>query len=268
MELQERQKLTFDARAIAVRPTPPWLWPNLLSLDAPTIAVLWQILIARTCGIAISLSALGLLFLSTWTVYAADRVLDGLRPSTAPPSPRHDFARLHARAFGAAIAAAGCIAVWLAARVPTTLLTAYAILSAAVTAYLWMVHAAPPRLRRYWPKEAAVSIFFAAGIFLPEWSVGLWRSAPMLALLAAVSAVLYLNTRGIDSWERERPDPWFKVSAVAVAIAAIALPPPARQALPISAAFLALLDWRAPRLSRNTVRVLADAALITPLFFR
>jgi hypothetical protein len=30
-----------------------WLWPNLLSLDAPVVALLWHILFARSFGVRV-----------------------------------------------------------------------------------------------------------------------------------------------------------------------------------------------------------------------
>src|ERR1700704_1719121 len=68
-----------------------WLWPNLLSLDAPVVAVLWQILFARCFQVPVDALAALLLLLTVWLIYAADRILDARRDECH--SPRHEFYR-------------------------------------------------------------------------------------------------------------------------------------------------------------------------------
>ncbi len=66
-----------------------WLWPNLISLDAPVVAVLWQMFFARCFGVRIDFTLAALLMLSVWLIYVADRVLDAhRRPSGIA---RHQF---------------------------------------------------------------------------------------------------------------------------------------------------------------------------------
>ena len=76
-----------------------WLWPNLLSLDAPLVALLWQILFIRCfhAGGPASSSVLtsALLVSVVWLIYAADRALDAWRGSGLRP--RHEFYRRHWR---------------------------------------------------------------------------------------------------------------------------------------------------------------------------
>ena len=57
-------------------PTPWWLWPNLLNLDSPMLAVIWQEQFARIAGVNLAFGDRLLLFCCTWLVYCADRVLD------------------------------------------------------------------------------------------------------------------------------------------------------------------------------------------------
>ncbi|MBN8421186.1 MAG: hypothetical protein J0L73_19880 [Verrucomicrobia bacterium] len=59
-----------------VRRTPWWLWPHVLSLEAPVVAVLWQAALAHTHGIRLTpLLGVGL-GLACWVVYLLDRTLD------------------------------------------------------------------------------------------------------------------------------------------------------------------------------------------------
>src|SRR5580693_4601800 len=78
-----------------------WLWPNLLSLDAPIVALLWQILFARCFHARVGFLPSLLLVLAVWLIYAADRTLDALRGVTwsgTAALPRHEFYRRHWRA--------------------------------------------------------------------------------------------------------------------------------------------------------------------------
>ena len=51
------------------------LW-HLLSLDAPTVATLWTLFIARCSHLTLPWTALAAMFTAVWMIYAADRLLD------------------------------------------------------------------------------------------------------------------------------------------------------------------------------------------------
>src|SRR5689334_9431948 len=72
-----------------------WLWPNLLSLDAPIVAVLWQALLAQRYNIPLRTPGRVALFLTVWAIYIADRLLDVRRPAATAESARHRFYRRH-----------------------------------------------------------------------------------------------------------------------------------------------------------------------------
>jgi hypothetical protein len=55
---------------------PLWLWPHVLSLEAPAVAVLWAIGLGRLHGAQWWPGVLPGLALAVWTVYLADRTLD------------------------------------------------------------------------------------------------------------------------------------------------------------------------------------------------
>ena len=67
----------------------PLLWLTVLSLDAPAVAVLWQLLFARSFHARLGASVTILLALVVWLIYVADRVLDALK---APAEYLADFA--------------------------------------------------------------------------------------------------------------------------------------------------------------------------------
>jgi hypothetical protein len=55
---------------------PVWLWMNLLSLDAPLVALVWQDLLARCYGTLLLPAGRTVLGLTVWAIYIADRLMD------------------------------------------------------------------------------------------------------------------------------------------------------------------------------------------------
>lgn len=82
---------------------PFWLYPNLLSLDAPLVAVAWLHIFAKTWRLGyLPWQATAILALAVWVVYVADRLLDASLLGGVPAAlkARHRFHRDHQRAFG------------------------------------------------------------------------------------------------------------------------------------------------------------------------
>ncbi|WP_038165051.1 hypothetical protein [Verrucomicrobium sp. BvORR106] len=75
---------------------PWWLWLNVLSLDAPLVAVLWQAALARVCRLTLPDGCYWALGLAVWIIYMADRVLDSFSNEVQLASTvRHAFYRRH-----------------------------------------------------------------------------------------------------------------------------------------------------------------------------
>lgn len=105
---------------------PWWLWLNVLSLDAPLVAVLWQWALAQAYGVQMDPVTYSTLGLAVWLIYVVDRVLDTrpLEGNQALPA-RHLFYRQHYRFF-----------VWVA--IPTvTLFLMYRVFTALPATILW-----------------------------------------------------------------------------------------------------------------------------------
>lgn len=236
-----------------------------MSLDAPVVAVLWQILFARCFHAEVSPLAALVLALAVWLIYAADRVFDAWTKSGCLP--RHEFYRRYWRAVAPVWTAVFAVAGWLAwTRLSADLFERGVLVLAAVAGYFVMVHLAR---RKMFPKEAAVAVLFAVGASLAAW--GQVRSAVDVATIVLFSCLCWINCIAIDQWEREDSVLPVGLAAAFVAAAALALlylnRPVLSGAETASALGFILLDRGRGRLSRDAVRVLADVALLSPLLF-
>lgn len=94
------------------KPTPWWLWPHVLSLEAPLVAVLWQRVLAQAYGIRLTPMLDAGLALSCWLIYLTDRTLDTFSVKTGGElDTRHAFYLRHRRVLLLGVMPA--IAAWL-----------------------------------------------------------------------------------------------------------------------------------------------------------
>ncbi len=235
----------------------------MLSLDAPIVAVLWQLLFARCFHAELTPVAAALLVLAVWLIYAADRVFDARGESKLP---RHEFYRRNWRVVVPVWAAVLSIAGWLAwTQLSAALFERGLILLGAVAFYFVLVHFAP---LRHWPKEAVVAILFALGASLAAW--GRVQSAVDVASILLFSGLCWINCIAIEKWERGAHWP---VGIAALCVAAIALfalyrdRPILSAAEGASALAFVALDACRKKLSGDALRVLADVALLSPVLF-
>lgn len=244
---------------------PLWLWPNLLSLDAPLIALLWQDFLHRCYPSLLRVPGRLTLGLTVWAIYVADRILDAGHPPAGPENARHTFYRNHpvfSRVLLAAIVAIDAL-VSLTILRPAVFWNGL-LIGLAVSAYLWIFSFRKPGGRL--GKQLAASLLFTSGVFLVAWTGSATTVWPPLAFSALCLGNLIL----IENWERNQPSPWPSLWLAALALACLATGNlPFFQAIAASAAALAVLAIGASR-SRNAELpgVLADAALLSPFFFR
>ncbi|MEO8127476.1 MAG: hypothetical protein ABJF23_25775 [Bryobacteraceae bacterium] len=256
----------------------PWLWANLLSLDAPIVAILWQQLFSRSLNVPTTAAAAVTLAAAVWLIYASDRVLDAAREPGH--SARHRFYRRHWRSVVPALLVALLLAGWLALtgiRKPV-FYNGLAML-ALVALYFAAVHLAPQFIRSFWPKEMVVALIFSVGTCIPVWTFApyaLW-AAP----LALFAALCWINCAAIAYWETDALHPstrWIGahlgpislVLAAAATILALSTPAPASRLYlseALSAIAFMLLARFSSELSHDGLRVAADAVLCTPLLF-
>ena len=249
--------------------TQVWLWPNLLSLDAPVVALLWQIFFIRCFHTTAGAGTAVLLALAVWLIYAGDRMLDAWRGEGQ--TRRHEFYRLHWRAVvpvWLALLAAGAWIAWF--QLPVELWWRGILLSCGVLLYLGTVHGAPALWRRRGSKEAAVGILFALGVSLAAWPmVQTWID---LLAIGQFCVLCWLNCVAIEDWESgARARGAVIAGSVWVALIAVLLLSEHRPVIACaetaSALGLVALDRYSGRISAEAVRVLADAMLLSPILF-
>ena len=159
---------------------------------------------------------------------------------------------------------------------------------AAIGAYFAVVHWGSLKVRRYWPKEIVVGCLFSVGTCLAVWTESAPGSQIQIALPALLFAALCsLNCVAIEYWEWDsrsaswpsQPSPlslWMgrrvgPLSLITTGASIILLFTSNIDTRPlfIAIAFssLALFQLSRPfrRLTASSRRVLADAALLTPL---
>jgi hypothetical protein len=242
-----------------------WLWPNLLSLDAPIVALLWQILFARCFHARVDLLPSVLLVLAVWLIYAADRTIDAWTGSSARP--RHEFYRRYWRALlplWILALAAGSALAWT--RLTPELLYSGLALGAAVALYFALLHLGIFQKT----KEGAVAVLFALGATLSAWPNV--HTPADIAAIVLFSCLCWINCVAIEHWESSGEPKWpIAAAAGGVTVAAVLLVlfssrPILGGAVAASALCFVLLDCARRHFSSDALRVLADVALLSPLF--
>jgi hypothetical protein len=178
-----------------------WVWWHLLSLDAPTVAVVWCWFFATAFGVSLPVTALVTLALGTWCVYVADRLLDGWRSADMTDlRDRHWFYLRHRRPF---------VIAWMAAAVPLAFLILFrvppAVRSDDVTlcligiGYFLLIH---NRAEKYpFSKELFVGLLFSIATAVPTWTRMHEQRGLLLIAVSIFGAACWLNCVAIQTWE-------------------------------------------------------------------
>lgn len=259
-----------------------WMVPQVLSLDASTVAVCWQWLFAKSFHVPITPSTLFVTAGCVWMIYAADHLLDVRRGAVC--SARHLCISHHTKPFVIAGFTVFAVAAVASSQLPPPIWRGAVELTAVVGIYLALVHCGLDQVRRFWPKEFAIGAVFASGSSIATWSAAVparqvW---PEIALFAALCT---LNCCAVDDWEwqtnrvllqyPQRATRWvakhFAWCAAAVVVAGATMIS-IRPSAPIMAAIagtllLTAVIERRRSLSPELARLLADAALLTPALF-
>ncbi len=237
--------------------------PNLLALDAPFVAVVWQRFLASRFDVPLYFPISVTLALVVWSIYLLDRSWDARRGENR--TERHRWAGAN-RALLQVLVAVSLLAVMVAiCFLPMRVVEMGAVVAAGIGGYLALVHLlAPGMLAKSGFKELLVGIGFAAGVAVPLLASPAFRMDWLPAILA-FGVVCWLNCRLIDRWEHSKPglgESWWLI--LAVAILSAATPGPVAMALVGSLALLLAVHLFL-RARPRAARVLADAVLILPL---
>ncbi|HET7214799.1 MAG TPA: hypothetical protein VFL79_14495 [Terriglobia bacterium] len=269
----------------------PLLWITRLSLDAPVVAVLWQLLFARSFHVQLAKSVTILLALVVWLIYVADRLLDVVKaPAQDAEAARHAFYRQRMWAFLFPLGGGLVLAAWISlTRLDAKTFYGGLIFLAAVGAYLLAVHLLSPG-REWLPKELLVGILFALGTSFPVWVHMSYDFSELVGPFLLFTALCWMNCAAIEyqEWTRlrsrrfGRPHPWTEwmgsqFQSISIGVAALALGFVLVEisdihwrlsaAEVLSALAFALVRYKEDSFSIDQFRVLVDIALFTPLLF-
>ena len=259
----------------------PWLWANLLSIDAPIVAVLWQQLFIRTLHVPATKASAITLAATVWLIYASDRVLDAIK--VTGHSARHRFYRQHWRTVIPALLAALLLSAWSAfTGIRKPVLHNGIAMLVIVILYFAAVHIAPQFTQRWWPKELVVAIIFSAGSCIQVWTFAPHPAWVWTMPLVLFGVLCWVNCAAIAYWEAGVSHPstqWIgthlslasaAIAAVAILLAGLNYFPPIRPLYlseGVSAIGFLLLARLSSNISHDGLRVAADAVLCSPLLF-
>ncbi len=271
---------------------PWWVWWNLLSLDAPTVSLLWALLFTRSAGIVLTLPVAAVLLLTVWTIYVADRLLDGWHPSDSTAlQTRHRFCAVHTTQLLFLAALAAVVAVCLTAKfLSPAQIRSGAYLGVFVALYMLGIHAGRRWISPLFPKELIIGLLFAAGTSLPVWSASPAASWKALLPVTLFAMLCSLDCLSIECWETYLSGdsslhiPRFvlwaspRINHLAAVLAAAALVlffldsarepfVPVFLAIALAALLILTLNCYRQRLSRQALRVLVDLALVVAALF-
>lgn len=277
-----------DVSTISKSSTPVWLWPNLLGLDAPLVAVSWQLLFARCFGVSLPPIIHLILGLSVWCIYLADRLYDAKRAqSFSNTTPRLTFTKDHFKVLVMAASVAGFVNLILILRVVPSSLLVHGLGTAAILAFYYVFRfSSSEKLASLIPREITCGMVFAIGSAISTFSYGRLETTDfrflgavaMLGLVCSASCIL------ISVWERDSD---INAGDRSISSEKPGVPTSIRRLLPplvllyvvvaffdpwqihVSAGLSALALYFLVRFEKETspilLRVLADGVLLTPL---
>lgn len=264
-----------------------WLWPNLVGIDAPLVAVVWLAAFAKAYDAPVVSTHYLVLFMAVWCLYTADRLIDVARVRAGDPSPglrtrRHAFMNRYKRVFALLLFFVGFVgAITAFSQFERPIVGAGLIVMVGAFAYA-MAFVAPLGNKKPLPgKEIAGGLLFAAGTTVPVFA-DYSGTLPVIPSFALFAALCGLNLLLIASREGDLPNGrrfgaflvglGILLTAVATGFALLATTVESAPALrplyavcALSAVALTLLQGLRRAASDDAFRTLADIALLAPL---
>lgn len=274
-----------------------FFWWHLLSLDAPTVAVVWGWSFAHAFDIPLPWFSLVTLGLGTWCVYIADRLLDGYSARTSIElRERHLFYAQHRRLFFILLLATTLpLTYFLLLRVAARVRTDDTLLAVLGLVYFALIHGSDRYNRsskRVWlPKEISVGVLFAIATAVPTWSRIQQDKLWMLLAIGCFACICSWNCVAIQIWEDDdmednrRAEPIHRLTAwlglhlrgcslvMALFFAGLSALAPTLNirilltSCSLSGVLFLLLNHYHHQIHRRTLRVAVDIALLMPLLW-
>jgi hypothetical protein len=274
-------------RALATKTHSPFLWLNLICLDAPLVAVGWLWLFARTLRIPLQVGNCVALFLTAWLIYLADRFADSssLKPGS-PRSLRQEFCLRHREIWITTVflvAEFDAYVIWRTTALETFLVGA--VVGVLALIYLVLNHPLGLIWRSLPAKELAIGVLFSAGTLVALLPALTSTTNAFTISAIAFAALCALNCISIAGWEGGLDQVQGKVSVAtrhpgvarhvgqicaSLAMATFALTIACRGAALVlgcvsaSALLLAWLNVSPRRIHQDQRTAFADLVLLTP----
>ncbi len=186
---------------------PVWLWSNLIGLDAPLVAVSWQILFARCFHVSISPAIHFVLGLSVWCIYLADRLYDAYRAEGfSLATHRLRFTKKHFKTLTLTTAIAGCVNLFLIIRFVPAHLYVHGLATAGLLGFYYAFRfGLSGKIAVFIPREIMCGMVFAIGSAIATFSYGLPETAglPFIVAVAMLGLVCSASCIMISVWERD-----------------------------------------------------------------
>lgn len=269
---------------------PLWLIPNLLSLDAPLVAVAWLYIFAKTWRVDYhpweAYVSLGLV---VWVIYVLDRLLDvSLQSgSSGKLEARHEFHHKHRLLFTIGAVIAGITALVLVISYMSYAIYHYVLIGGVVVAGFFGLSMLSSQDKNEIPhtKNILAGIGFSYGtammahVYLPGHDVYEMLGSRLFIYFGILCA---LNISAIDFWEHARRAGDVETKAFdelaltvpLILLGAAALVEALRDhemalrpffySILTGAALLQVLNRSRARFSMDALRVLADVAVLLP----
>lgn len=273
---------------------PWWLYPNLLSLDAPLVALIWLHMFAQTWRLgfhpAASYITLGI---AVWAIYVGDRMLDiSLYGSSQDKlEPRHRFHQHHRKWLTPVVVGSLIVAIYLVLdQMPIAIYT-YLLFGGVLVAGFFGLSMLSSQEEDEIPfmKNIIAGLAFAYGVamtaHLYRFEVGVMDLLISRELLC-FAVLCIVNIAAIDLWEHSRRSSDIEIKAtdeltltmplvlVVVASFVFAMQEMGKEGMNSSPFYLAvltasvllyLLNRNRSKFSMDALRVMADVSLMVPV---
>jgi hypothetical protein len=181
------------------------LWLNFLCLDAPLVALCWQLLFAHSFRRVLGPGEEAALFLTAWWIYLVDRWADALtlRSGIARPA-RAEFCRRHPGMWLALLLGVGLLDGILALRMLDARTSWFGLVLGTVALFYLIVNLMFGAVWRRVPiKEMATGFLFAAGTLMVLFVRSALATRGFLSMAFLFGWLCSLNCLSIAAWERD-----------------------------------------------------------------